>query len=90
MRAENQRRRCRRGCPPPKERRDKKVKKDIFAAITFLTAGFLFYLAQTVGEPQKVLSAETDSGVVETIVVEKIAPQAPEKLFVRDPQTRDS
>jgi hypothetical protein len=66
------------------------VKKDILAAITFLTTGVLIYLAQVDGAPQKVLSSDDECGVVETIVVEENSPETPKELVFRDPRTRDS
>ena len=66
------------------------MKKDIWAGVTFLTTGVLFYLAQVAGTPQKVLSADDECGEVEAVVVEESAPEAPEELFFRNSKTRDS
>ena len=66
------------------------MKKDIWAAITFLTTGVLFYLAQVEGTPQKVLSSGDEGGGVEAVVVEESAPEAPEELYFRNSKTRES
>jgi len=66
------------------------VKKDIWAAVTFLTTGVLFYLAQVDGTPQKVLSSDDECGEVEAVVVEESAPEGPKEVFIRNSKTRDS
>ena len=66
------------------------MKRDIWAAITFLTTLVLFYLAQVEGTPQKVLSSADESGAVETVVVGESATETAEGLLFRDPGTLDS
>ena len=66
------------------------MKKDIWAAITFLTTLVLFYLAQVEGTPRKVLSSADECGVVETVVVEESASETAEELLFMNPRTRDS
>jgi hypothetical protein len=50
------------------------VKRDIWAAITFLVTGLLFYLAQT-SPPSESLLSDRDSGFEESITVGEPAPQ---------------
>ena len=71
-------------------RRDEEVKKDILATIVFLTTGLLFYMAQVDGAPEKALSSADESGVVETIVVEKAASEGTAEVYFKHPRTRDS
>jgi len=66
------------------------VKKDILAAITFLTTGLLFYLVQVEGAPQQGPSAGDECRVMETIAVEKGAPQLPAELHFNHPGALDS
>ena len=78
------------GRPPPTWRRDQSVKKDILAAITFLTTGLLFYLAQVDGIPRQGPSAGDECKVMGTIAVEKGAPETSAELHFNHPGTRDS
>ena len=71
-------------------RRDESVKKDILAAITFLTTGLLFYLAQVDGAPQQGPSTGDECRVMGTIAVEKSAPEKPGELHFKHPGTLDS
>lgn len=66
------------------------MKRDVWATITFLITGVLFYLAQVEGTPQKVISSGEGSGVVDTMVIEESAPVAPQELLLRNQRTRDS
>jgi len=66
------------------------VKRDILAAITFLTTGLLLYLAQVGRPPQEVLSSRDEFGAVETVLVQEGAPETPKVLLPGDPGTRDS
>ena len=66
------------------------MKRDILAAITFLTTGLLLFLAQVEGPPQKVLSTGDEFGVIETVLVQEGAPETPKELLPGDPGTRDS
>ena len=67
-----------------------KVKKDIWAAIAFLTTGLLFYLAQVEGAPKQLSSSSEALGTEETILVEEDAPETPEELPLMFPRIRDS
>jgi hypothetical protein len=71
-------------------RRDWKVKKDIWAAIAFLTTGLLFYLAQVDGAPQQLSSSSEALGSEERIMVEEGAPETSEELPLMFPRIRDS
>ena len=66
------------------------MKKDIWAAITFLVTGLLFYLAQVGDTPTKAFSPDEECGVTETVVVEQSPPEASQSLFLTDPRSRDS
>lgn len=66
------------------------MKKDILAAITFLTTGLLFYLVQADGAPRTTLSSGDECGVVETIAVEEGVPEGTGEDFFKIPRTRDS
>ena len=71
-------------------RREAEVKKDIWAAITFLTTGALFYLAQADVAPQKVFSSSGECGAVETIMATKNVPETLEAVPLPILRTRDS
>jgi hypothetical protein len=66
------------------------VKKDIWAAVTFLATGLLFYLAQVDGTPQTALSSGDECGVVETMAVEESPTEAPGEIVFRNRDTQDS
>ena len=66
------------------------MKKDILAALTFLATGLLFYVAQTEGAGNALLSADWVCPVTESVVVKKAAPEAPADFNLKDGVTRDS
>ncbi len=66
------------------------MKKDIFAAIIFLTTGFLFYVVQTDSKADSLLSSGVGCNAAETVVVTKAKSESEKTATLRDWTTRDS
>ena len=66
------------------------MKKDILAAITFLVTGLLFYMIQTGGTAEKLLSSEMECGSSETVLMGKTTPESPLSVSFDGGVTRDS
>ncbi len=75
----------RRTATPQVKGRDKRVKKDILAAITFLLTGLMFFLAQLVAPPQN-----TGPSVEESRAAETVSAEAGSKQPLPHPLLRDS
>ena len=70
--------------------REKKVKKDILAAITFLMTGLIFYVVQTDSKVDELLSSGIECEAAETVVVGENSSKAEMNLTFQDEGTRDS
>ena len=66
------------------------MKKDILAAVTFLTAALVFYAVQTDGKTDQHFSSGFGCEAAETAIVEKTAPEVQVPVFLDDEVTRDS
>ena len=66
------------------------MKKDILAAVTFLTAALLFYAVQTDGKTDQLFSSGFGCEAAETAIVEKTAPEVQVPVVLDDAVTRDS
>ena len=66
------------------------MKKDIFAAIIFLTTALLFYVVQTDGKADFFLSSGVGCDAAETVVVTKGKSESETAPTLKDWTTRDS
>jgi hypothetical protein len=66
--------------------RERVVKKDILALLTFLATGLLIYMAQS--HPEEIFSPRENAEVVE--MMEDKAPEGPGDTLARSPKVRDS
>ncbi len=73
---------------PNRKRRGSNLKRDIFAVITFVATGFLFYLIQT-QNPREPGSQEVP-GIVEKVSVQDPIVETPVGIAIKDGGSRDS
>lgn len=66
------------------------VKKDILAAITFITTGLLFYVVQSDHQAGRILPAQGNCGAAETVLVKQPSPEAKLPIFLDGGITKDS
>lgn len=70
--------------------REKKVKKDIIAAITFIVTGLLFYAVQTDGKALELFSSGLECEMVTPVQVGETAPEIAPAEILELGITRDS
>jgi hypothetical protein len=68
----------------------KKDLKDLFAALTFLTTAFLFYVTQTHPPERTTLGCVEEGADAGEVLVQGSAPDAPDGLVLGGDGTRDS
>ena len=66
------------------------MKKDILAAIIFLTTGLLFYAVQTAGKADALRSSGGGCDAAETVAVTKAKSESEKALNLKDWTTRAS
>jgi hypothetical protein len=70
--------------------RDETVKKDIFAALTFIMVGLLFYMVQSDSKMDQLLSSGMECEAESAAVVSESTPETPSEFTLQDEGTRDS
>jgi hypothetical protein len=76
--------------PGVNSKRNKKVKKDIFAALTFLMTGLIFYVVQTDSKVDELISNGTECEAVGTVIAGESISETAMDLTFQGEATRDS
>ena len=92
IRIENRRRENSGTDPEPgiNAKRNKKVKKDIFAALTLLMTGLIFYVVQTDSKVDELISNGTECEAAGTVMVGESISETAMDLTFQGEATRDS
>jgi hypothetical protein len=73
---------------PNRRRKGSSLKRDIFAVMTFVATGFLFYLIQAHDPTQN--ASEKVSGVTEQVSIEGTVTETPVGIRLKEGGSRDS